>query len=131
MLKNSGPSRATTHRSFGRAVLAAALFAAGLIGVAALWAAWPRTPGTSPLAALFASAWSCTYLVAAVLTWRGSHRAAPAFVAAMALLLPVFWFIFPGNWMLAIAPLSMTVVVGLLGYRYLHRRRTHGAERTA
>ena len=131
MLKRSAYARSSADRSLGRTLLAAALFVAGLVGVAALWAAWPRTASTSPLAALFASAWSCTYLVAAVLTWRGSHRAAPAFVAAMALLLPVFSLIFPGNWMLAVAPLTMTVIVGLLGYRYLHRGRRHGAERTA
>jgi hypothetical protein len=51
-------------------LLAAALLAAGIAGIAALWAAWPRTSNTSPLAALFAAAWSCAYIVAGVLTWR-------------------------------------------------------------
>jgi hypothetical protein len=57
-------------RPLGIMLLAAALLASGLAGIAALWAAWPRTSNTSPLAALFAAAWSCAYIVAGVLTWR-------------------------------------------------------------
>jgi hypothetical protein len=129
MLRHSASAKATADRSFGRILLAAALFAGGLIGVAGLWVAWPRTSNTSPLAALFAFAWSCTYLVAASLTWRGSRLAAPAFVAATAFLLPVFSLIFPGNWSLAVPPLAMTVVVAILGYRYLCRPGAHAAER--
>ena len=82
-------------RPFGIILLAAALLAAGLAGIAAFWAAWPRTSNTSPLAALFALVWSCTYLVTALLTWRRSRLAAPCFLAAMALLLPVVHF--PGR----------------------------------
>ena len=116
------------RRPTGQTLLAAALFAAGLTGVAALWVAWPRTANTSPLAALFALAWSCTYLTAAVLTSRGSRLAAPAFVGAIGLLLPVFSFIFPGSWSLAAPPFAMTLVVGLLGYRYLRRAIAQTAE---
>ena len=51
-------------RPFGNILLAAVLLAAGLAGIAGFWVAWPRTANTSPLAALFALAWSCTYLAA-------------------------------------------------------------------
>jgi hypothetical membrane protein len=113
----------------GPTLLAAVLFVAGLSGVVALWGVWPRTANTSPLAALFAFVWSCAYLTAGVLTWRGSRFAAPAFVAAMCLLLPIFSFIFPGNRTLAVPPLATTVVVALLGYRYLDRAAASTAER--
>jgi hypothetical protein len=63
-------------RPFGIILLAVALLAAGLAGIAAVWVAWPRTSNTSPLAALLALVWSCTYLVTAFLTWRGSRFAA-------------------------------------------------------
>jgi len=122
MLKHSASVNAATVGSFGQTLVATVLFVAGLMGVAQLWATWPRTSGTSPLAALFALAWSCAYLAAALLTWRGSRFAASAFVAAVALLLPVFSFIFPGNWMLAAPPFALTLVLAVVGYRYLHRR---------
>jgi hypothetical protein len=73
-------------RPFGIILFGAALLAAGLAGIAAFWAAWPRTSNTSPLAALFALVWSCTYVVTALLTWRRSRLAAPAFLAAMGFL---------------------------------------------
>jgi len=107
-------------------VLGLALFAAGVAGLAALWAAWPRTANTSPLAALFALVWSCTYIAAALLTWRGSRLAAPVFLAAVGLLLPVFFFLFPGNRVHLLPSFAMTVVLGLLGYRYLSRARRSG-----
>ena len=108
-------------RPFGIILLAAALLAAGLAGVAAFWAAWPRTSNTSPLAALFALVWSCTYLVTALLTWRRSRLAAPCFLAAMALLLPPFSFIFPGGDVFLLPSFVVTFLFGFLGYRYLSR----------
>ena len=108
-------------RSFGIILLAAALLAAGLAGVAAFWAAWPRTSNTSPLAALFALVWSCTYVVAALLTWRRSRLAAPAFLAAMGLLLLPLSFIFPGGEVFLLPSFGATFLIGFLGYRYLSR----------
>jgi hypothetical protein len=100
-------------------LLAAALLAAGLAGIAALWAAVPRTSSTSPLAALFALAWSCAYIVAGVLTWRRSRFAAPAFVAAIALLMFPASFIFPGGGQLILFPFAVIFLFAFLGYRYL------------
>lgn len=116
-------------RSTGQTLLAATLFMAGLVGVAALWAVWPRTSGTSPLAALFTSAWSCAYLGAGALTWRGSRYAGPTFLAAIALLLPLCSFIVPGNWTLAAPACAGVVALGLLGYRYLRRTLAPAPER--
>ena len=108
-------------RPFGIILLAAALLAAGLAGIAVFWAAWPRTSNTSPLASLLALVWSCTYLVTALLTWRRSRLAAPAFLAAMALLLPLFSFIFPGGQVLFLPSFVVTFLLAFLGYRYLSR----------
>jgi len=105
----------------GTILLAAALLAAGLAGVAAFWATWPRTSNTSPLAALFALAWSCTYLAAALLTWRRSRLAAPAFAAAMGLLLPLVFLIFPGGQVPGVLLFVVIFLFAFLGYRYLHR----------
>lgn len=110
-------------RPFGIILLAAALLAAGLVGIAAFWGAWPRTSNTSPLAALFALVWSGTYVVAALLTWRRSRLAAPAFLAAMGLLLLLFSFIFPGGRVLLLSSFVVTFLFGLLGYRYISRAR--------
>lgn len=109
-------------RPVGIMVLAAALLAAGLAGIAALWAVWPRTSNTSPLAALFALAWSCAYIVAGVLTWRRSRFAAIAFVPAIGLLMFPVLFLFPGSGQLVLFP-SFVVIVFFtsLGYRYLRR----------
>ena len=82
-------------KPIGIMLLAGVCFAAGLAGIAAFWAAWPRTANTSPLAALFALAWGCTYLAAGVLTWRRSRLAAPAFVAGIGLLVVLLRFVFP------------------------------------
>ena len=114
-------------RPLGTTLLAAALLAAGVAGLAAVWAAWPRTSNTSPLAALLALVWSCTYIAAALLTWRRSRFAAPAFVAALGLLLPLLWFIFPGDQVVRLPSFVMTAVFALLGYRYLRRRREPAA----
>ena len=108
-------------RPFGILLLAAALLAAGLVGIAAFWAVWPRTSNTSPLAALCALVWSCTYVVTALLTWRRSRLAAPALLAAMGLLLPLLWFIFPGGQVLLLPSFAGTFLFGLLGYRYLRK----------
>jgi hypothetical protein len=107
-------------RPFGIILLAAALLAAGLAGIAAFWAAWPRTSNTSPLAALFALVWSCTYVVTALLTWRRSRLAAPAFLAAIGLLAFPASFIFPGG-QLFLPSFVVIVLVAFLGYRYLRR----------
>jgi hypothetical protein len=109
------------EQSFGFTLLAAALFAAGLAGIAAFWAAWPETSNTSPLAALVALIWSSTYIVSALLTWRRSRLAAPTFLAAMGLLLPLFWFLFLGDLVLVLPLFVFTFVLALLGYRYLRR----------
>jgi hypothetical protein len=108
-------------RPFGIVLLAAALLAAGVAGIAAFWAAFPRTSNTSPPAALFALVWSCTYLVTALLTWRRSGLAAPAFTAAMGLLLPPLSFIFPGGKVLLLPSVAVIFLAGFLGYRYLSR----------
>ena len=108
-------------RPFGIVLLAAALLAAGVAGIAAFWAAFPRTSNTSPLAALFALVWSCTYVVTAFLTWRRSGLAAPAFLAAVALLLPPLSFIFPGGKVFLLPSVAVIFLAGFVGYRYLSR----------
>ena len=72
-------------RPSGIILLAAMLLAAGVAGIAAFsvaFVSWLRTSGISPLAQIFALAWSCTFVITAVLTWRRSRRAPPAFLAA-------------------------------------------------
>jgi hypothetical protein len=105
----------------GIILLAAALLTAGAAGIAAFWAALPRTSNTSPLLALFALTWSSAYLAAGLLTWRRSRFAAPAFLAAIGLLLPPLWFIFPGSEVLRFPSFAIIFLVGLVGYRYLNR----------
>ena len=119
-------------RPFGIMLLAAALLAAGLAGIAVFWGAWPRTSNTSPLAALFALAWSCAYISAAVLTWRRSQFAGIAFIAAIALLMFPASYIFPGGGQLFRLPsFAVISLFAFLGYRYLReqsetRRLTSG-----
>ena len=108
------------RRPFGTILLAGAFLAAGLAGIVAFWAAWPRTSNTSPLAALFALVWSCTYVVTAVLTWRRSRFAGPAFLAAIGLLLFPARFIVPGG-QLFLPSFVVVMLVAFLGYRYLRR----------
>jgi hypothetical protein len=110
------------RRPFGIALLAGVFLAAGLAGIAVFWVAWPRTSNTSPLAALFALMWSCTYVVTALLTWRRSRLAAPAFLAAIGLLAFPASFLFPGG-QLFLPSFVVIVPVALLGYRYLRRVR--------
>ena len=113
-------------KPFGIILLAAALLAAGLAGIAAFWAVWPRTSNTSPLAALCALVWSCTYVVTALLTWRRSRLAPPAFLAAIGLLVFPASFIFPGG-QLFLPSFVVIVPVAFLGYRYLRRAREPAA----
>ena len=111
-------------RPFGIILLAAAFLAAGIAGIAAFsmaLAAWLSTPGTSPLAQILTLAWSCTFVVTAVLTWRRSRRAPPALLAATGLLLLLLWFIFPGGQLLLLPLFVVAMLIALLGYQYLRR----------
>lgn len=111
-------------RPSGIIVLAAAFLAAGVAGIAAFSVAlvsWLTTSGISPLVQLFALTWSCTFLVTAVLTWRRSRRAPPAFLAATGLLLLLLSTIFPGGQLLLLPLLVVTFLFALLGHRYLCR----------
>ena len=110
----------TPSRAFGTSVLAGVFLVAGLAGFAAAWAAWPRTAATSPLMALLALTWGCTYTAAALLTWRRSPFAAPVFVAAIGLLLFPARFLFPGGQMLVPALVALAVVASF-GHGYLRR----------
>ena len=107
-------------RPLGIILLAAVFLAAGLAGLAAFWAAWPRTSNTSVLMALFALLWSSIYLVTAILTWRRSRVAAPAFLGAIGLLLYPARYIVPGG-QLFVPSFVVIVLVAFLGYRYLRR----------
>ena len=106
--------------------LAAVFLVSGLAGFGAAWAAWPRTSATSPLMALVALTWGCTYVVTAVLTWRRSRFAAPAFLAAIGLLLFPARFLFPGGEVL-VPSLVVLSLLAFVGYRYLHRTRASAA----
>jgi hypothetical protein len=110
------------RRTLGTTLLAGVFLVAGLAGIAASWAAWPRTSSTSPLAALFALTWGCTYVVTAIFTWRRSRFAAPIFVAAIGLLLFPAAFIVPGG-QIFLPSFVFVVLVAVLGHRYLHRVR--------
>jgi hypothetical protein len=110
------------RRPFGITLLAGVFLAAGLVGIAAFWGTWPRTSNTSPLAALFALMWSCTYFVTALLTWRQSRLAAPAFLAALGLLVFPASLLFPGG-QFFLPSFVVIVLVAVLGYRYLRRER--------
>ena len=112
-------------RPSGVVLLAATLLMAGVAGVAAFSVAfvtWLMTSGyTSPLALFFTLAWSCTFVTAAVLTWRGSRRAPPAFLAATAFLFVLLSFIFPGGMRLLLPLLVVIFPCAFFGYRYLRR----------
>jgi hypothetical protein len=112
--------RETLTRPLGTTLIAGVLLAAGLAGMAAFWGALPRNSNTSPLAALFALTWSCTYVVTAVLTWRRSRFAPPAFLAAIGLLVFPASFIVPGG-QLFLPSFVVITLVGFLGYWYLRR----------
>ena len=106
--------------TLGTTLLAGVFLVAGLAGVGASWAAWPRTSTTSPLMALFALTWGCAYVITGVLTWRRSRFAAPAFVAAIGLLLFPARFIVPGGQLLVPSFVALTLIA-FLGHRYLRR----------
>jgi hypothetical protein len=107
----------------GITLLGIVLLVVGLAGLAAFWVATlSRTSGTSPLAQLATLAWSATYVVAAVLTWRRSHLAAHAFLVAMGLPMLLWWYILPGHPLPLLLPLfAVTFLFAFLGYRYLRR----------
>ena len=107
-------------RTLGTTLLGGVFLVAGLAGLAAAWAAWPRTSATSPLMALAALAWGCTYVATAVLTWRRSRLAAPAFVAAIGLLLFPARYLFPGGQIL-VPSLVVLTLLAFVGHRYLRR----------
>lgn len=107
-------------RTFATTLLSGIFLVAGLAGLAAAWGAWPRTSGTSPLMALAALAWGCTYVVTAVLTWRRSRFAAPAFVAAIGLLLFPARYLFPEGQILVPSFVVLTLLA-FVGHRYLRR----------
>jgi len=110
------------RRTLGTTLLAGVLFVAGLAGIGASWAAWPRTSATSPLIALLALTWGCTYIATAILTWRRSRFAAPIFLAAVGLLLFPARFIVPGG-QLFVPSLVVLTLVAFIGHRYLRRTR--------
>ena len=113
-------------RPFGTTLLAGVFLVAGLAGIVAFWAAWPRTSNTSPLAALFALTWSCAYIVTAILTWRRSRFAAPVFVPAVGLLLfPASRFV-PGG-QLFLPSFVVVTLIAFFGFRYLRRVREPAA----
>ncbi len=107
----------------GVALLAAVLLVAGLAGLIAFVGAVPRTPGTSPLMAMFALVWGGTFLAAGVLAWRGSRYAAFAFLAAMGLLLTLGSYVFPTGHVVVRSASLVTVLVGMAGAWYLSRAR--------
>jgi hypothetical protein len=113
---------AMLKRPPGIILLASALLAACIVGIAAFWRVVPGDSTTSPLAALFVLAWSCTSLAAATLTWRRSRLAPPFFVGAIGLLLFPASFIVPGG-QLFLPAFMVVVPVAILGYRYLRSTR--------
>jgi hypothetical protein len=109
-------------RTLGATLLVGILFAAGLAGCYASWAAWPRTAGTSPLLALLALTWGLTCIATAILTWRRSRLAAASFVAVIGLLLLPARFLVPGG-ELVIPAMVVLTIVAVLGVRYLRGLR--------
>ena len=112
-----------TRQPFGVVLIVSLLLGAGLLGIAAAWAAWPRTANTSPLATILSLVWTGTQLVAAVHTWRGGPFAAPAFLAAAGFLLPLLFFVLPGAGLVLIAPFAVAGLLSVAGFRYLSRPR--------
>lgn len=107
---------------FGIFVMAGVCLVVGLLGIAGfLVATAGRVPGTSPLAQLFTSALAITYIATAVLMWRRSRFAAPAFLVA--LVFPVFVArnIVPSG-VLLVPSLMATSLASWLGFRYLRKQ---------
>src|SRR5688572_10188541 len=114
------------RKPFGTVLLAGVLVAASLTGIIAVWAAWPRTSNTSPLLALSAFVWSSACIVTAVLTWRRSRFAGPAFIASIGSLLFPARFMVPGG-QLFLPSFVVIILVAVLGYRYLRWAREPAA----
>lgn len=106
----------------GVVVLTGMFLLSAVAGFVAFLQAWPQTSNTSPLMALFALLWSCASGVTALLTWRGSRLAAPAFLLAIGLLLFPASYIVPGG-QLFYPAVVVLAVAGFLGFRYLHTAR--------
>ena len=106
------------RKPLGTILLAGALLAATLAGIVVFLAALPRNSNTSPLVALFALVWSCACIVTAVLTWRLSRFASPAFIAVIGLQLFPARFIVPGS-QLFLPSFVVIIFIACLGYRYL------------
>lgn len=113
---------AIPKRPLGTILLAGVFLASALAWTVVSWGSWPRTSNTSPLAALFALVCGCTYVGTAVLTWRRSRFAAPAFLASIGLLLFPARFLVPGGQIFLPASAAI-ILVGCLGYWYLRRAR--------
>jgi hypothetical protein len=111
-----------TRRPLGATLIAGICLAAGLAGIIAFWGAVPRTSNTSPLMALLALLWGCTYILTSILIWRRSRFAALAFLAAIALLLFPASLIIPGGRLFAPSFVVVTVVA-FFGVRYLRKIR--------
>jgi hypothetical protein len=104
----------------GTILLTGVLLTIALGWLVAFWGALPRTSGTSPLAALYCLMCASTNAVAAVLTWRRSRLAAPAFVAAITLLLFPARYLVPGGEVFA-PSFVVLAAIGLTGVLYLRR----------
>lgn len=109
-----------SKRPLGTTLLSGTFLVAGVTAIGVSWAAWPRSPSTSPLLALCALAFGGAYIVAGVLTWRGSRHAPAAFVGAIGLLLFPARMIVPGGELLAPA-FVVLALIAVLGHRYLHK----------
>lgn len=110
------------RRTLATTLLAGVFLVAGLAGIAAFWATSPRTSTTSPLMALFALVWGCTYVVTAILTWRRSRLAAPMFLVAIGLVLSPARLLVPGS-QLFLPSFVVITLVAFVGYRYLSQAR--------
>jgi hypothetical protein len=108
-------------RTLGTMLPAGMLLVAGLAGVGAAWAAWPRNSATSPLMTLLAVTWGCSCLVSAVLTWRRSRFAGLGFIVAVGCLLVPARLVVPGG-ELFMPALAVITLVAFLGYRFLRVR---------
>ena len=102
-------------------LLAAAFLVAGLAGLAAFWVTWPRTSNTSLSRRCSPWCGAARTFATALLTWHRSRLAAPAFLAAIALLVFPLSFVFPGGQLFLLPSLVVIVLVAFLGYRYLRR----------
>jgi hypothetical protein len=108
-------------RPFGIVLIGGLSLVAGLLGIAAFWAATEaRVAGTSPLAQLFTMAWSLTFLIVTALIWRRSRVAPLVFLMAMGFPAVLMRFIFPSGQPF-VPSLVVAVLIGVFGCRYLRR----------